>query len=136
MIDRCHNPRCSSYQRYGGRGITVCDEWRFDFHAFCKWAREHGYDPNHDKYECTIDRIDNSKGYSPDNCRWVDRKTQQRNRRTNRNIEFGDKTMTLVEWAELIDMRPGTLLKRLNSGWSAKDALMKPLAENKRHPTT
>lgn len=136
MIDRCHNPNSASYQRYGGRGITVCDEWRFDFQAFCRWAREHRHDPHVAPSECTIDRINNNKGYSPDNCRWVNMKAQQRNRRTNRIIEFGGRKMTLVEWAEFIGMRPGTLLKRLDSGWSVKDAIMKPLAENKRHPKT
>lgn len=133
MIDRCCNPKDPSYERYGGRGITICDEWKNDFITFCKWARNNGYDPSKEANECTIDRIDNNKGYSPDNCRWVDMKTQQRNRRTNRRIEFGGVEMTLVEWAEWIGMIPGTLLKRLNSGWSIKDALMKPIMESKRH---
>ena len=80
MKDRCYNPRNKSYNRYGGRGITVCVEWRSDFQAFYEWAIVNGYDENATKGQCTIDRIDNDKGYSPDNCRWVDMKTQRHNR--------------------------------------------------------
>ena len=74
---------CSSgprYHQYGGRGITICTEWLNDFQAFYDWAMANGYDENAPKGKCTIDRIDNDKGYSPDNCRWVDMKVQRHNR--------------------------------------------------------
>lgn len=80
MIQRCCNPSDKNYGRYGGRGITVCGEWRNDFHVFYDWAVANGYDENAPIGKCTIDRIDNEKGYSPDNCRWVDMKAQRHNR--------------------------------------------------------
>lgn len=80
MNQRCFNPSDKNYARYGGRGITVCDEWRRDFQAFYEWAMANGYDENAPVGSCTIDRIDNDKGYSPDNCRWVDMKTQNNNK--------------------------------------------------------
>ena len=79
MIQRCINPKHNRFHRYGGRGITVCDEWRNDFQAFYDWAMATGYDECAPRGQCTIDRIDNDKGYSPDNCRWVDAKTQRYN---------------------------------------------------------
>lgn len=80
MKQRCCNPLNKNYFRYGGRGITVCNEWMHDFQAFYKWAIENGYDENAATGQCTIDRIDNEKGYSPDNCRFVTIQEQQRNK--------------------------------------------------------
>lgn len=79
MKERCSNPKHNRYHRYGGRGITVCDEWLHDFQAFYDWAMANGYDENAPRGQCTIDRIDNDKGYSPENCRWTDAKTQRSN---------------------------------------------------------
>jgi hypothetical protein len=86
MKHRCLNPNDDYYYRYGGRGITICDAWRHDFQAFYGWAMANGYDENAPKYQCTIDRIDNDKGYSPDNCRWTDMATQNRNKSNNRKV--------------------------------------------------
>ena len=80
MIDRCSSDWDEHYKWYGARGITVCDEW-LDFSTFRDWAMANGYDPNAPFGVCTIDRIDNDKGYSPENCRFVDMKTQSNNKR-------------------------------------------------------
>lgn len=90
MKDRCYNPKNKSYARYGGRGITICDIWRSDFQSFYDWAMSSGYDEHAAYKQCTIDRIDNEKGYFPDNCRWVDAKTQNNNRSSNRKEKFND----------------------------------------------
>ena len=79
MKQRCYNPKTENYQNYGGRGITICDSWRCDFPAFRDWALANGYSD-----DLSIDRIDNDKGYGPDNCRWADRITQRANQREHK----------------------------------------------------
>lgn len=83
MKDRCYNSHKKAYKNYGGRGITVCEEWRNDFKAFHSWAIANGYDPNAKQGECTLDRIDVNGNYEPTNCQWVSMKVQQNNRRNN-----------------------------------------------------
>ena len=81
MKSRCNNTKHPRYSDWGGRGIKVCDEWLHDFEKFYTWSMSHGYADN-----LTIDRIDNDKGYSPDNCRWATVKEQNSNKR---NVKKG-----------------------------------------------
>lgn len=99
MKGRCYNPNDARYDRYGGRGLTVCDEWKNDYIAFHNWALANGYTD-----DLTIDRIDNDKGYSPDNCRWATIKEQCNNRSTNINITIGNSTRNLTEWCEIFGL--------------------------------
>ena len=105
--DRCENRNTTAYHRYGGRGITVCDEWS-NFENFKYWADESGYDEH-----LTIDRIDNDDNYSPDNCRWVDMRTQGNNRSSNRVIEFKGYKHTVAEWARIFKVNDSTLRGRI-----------------------
>lgn len=81
MKTRCYTPSNTSYERYGGRGIRVCDEWRNSYEVFRDWAMANGYDPNAKRGACTLDRIDVDGNYEPNNCRWVSNSEQQRNKR-------------------------------------------------------
>lgn len=88
MRHRCANSNDASYKYYGGRGITVCEEWG-DYERFRNWALANGYDPNAPQGECTIDRIDVNGNYEPSNCRWVDMKTQNANKRNTKSSVVG-----------------------------------------------
>lgn len=118
MKEQCLNPNSISYKNYGGRGITVCNEWKQDFTAFRDWAMENGYSD-----ELQIDRIDNFEGYFPDNCRWSTRAEQSLNRRSNRFLEYGGKRQTIKEWALEIGISHKILYDRIKSGWSVERAL-------------
>lgn len=80
MKKRCENPNCKSYQWYGAKGVSVCDEWH-DYASFKKWAENNGYDKNAERGICTIDRINPYGDYSPDNCRWISMAEQAKNKR-------------------------------------------------------
>lgn len=118
MIQRCENPKDASYHNYGARGITVCAAW----HQFGAFLADMGVRPK----GFQIDRIDNDKGYSPDNCRWVSAKTNHNNQRHNRIIEHNGMRLTIARWAELLGMNYRTLNNRINRGWPVERALTEP----------
>ena len=122
---RCNNPTHKSYSTYGGSGIKMCHEWD-DFTAFRDWAYENGYDDNAEKFSCTLDRIDRAKGYSPDNCRWVDMKTQSRNTSRNIRVEYQGKSYIAKDLAEKFGIDYHAFIHRLNLGLSAEEALTIP----------
>lgn len=114
--DRCYNPNTPCYKRYGGRGITMCDEWRDNPAAFCEWAYANGYKEDAKYGECTIDRIDNSKGYSPDNCRIADERVQANNRRSNKYHTYNGETHTIAEWSRILNVPTTTMVGGLLNG--------------------
>lgn len=132
MIKRCYNINNSAYCNYGGRGILICDEWMGEngYENFKDWAMANGYDPNAEKGECTIDRIDNDKGYSPDNCRFVSMKTQMNNRRTTRYVDYNGEKIPEAEFARIHDMNISTVRSRLNRGMTGEEILNTPTDSN------
>ena len=120
MKIRCYDKNSDAYKNYGARGITICDEWlgKNGLKNFSEWAYSNGYSE-----KLTIDRKDNSKGYSPNNCRWTDRKTQSRNKRTNHFITYQGESKTIAEWSEITGIKYHTLKERIKAGWNAEDAL-------------
>ena len=115
---RCCNPNNPSFPRYGGRGITICDEWENDPMAFINWAYANGYREDAEYGETTVDRIDNNKGYSPDNCRIADAQIQSNNRRSNKRITYNGETHTVAEWSRILNVNQQTLTSGLWSGMS------------------
>lgn len=127
IIQRTKNQNDPNYADYGERGITVCDEW-LTFETFYLWAIQNGYAEG-----LTIDRIDNDKGYSPENCQWVTRKAQSYNRRSNHLLEYKGESKTIEEWAALFGMKRTTLTQRLKLGWSVEKALETPIRKKTKH---
>lgn len=126
MKNRCNNPNSDFYYRYGGRGIKVCEEWKNDYAAFKEWAYANGYDENADFMQCTIDRIDLDKGYSPENCRWTDIVSQANLRSNSHWITYKGKTQTLAQWARELGVGYSMLSIRLKKGWSVEEAFETP----------
>ena len=118
MKARCLNPNNKDFINYGGRGIIVCNEWKNDVKAFYDWAMANGYAD-----DLTIDRIDNTGNYSPDNCRWVSAECQNRNKRNVVLLEYNGITKNLSEWSKETGIGITVLSNRLKRGWSIEDAL-------------
>lgn len=127
MKSRCYNPKNEKFAIYGGRGITVCEEWISNYIAFRDWSLSHGYADH-----LTIDRIDNDKGYSPDNCRWATALQQARNKQHNHLIAYKNETKTLAEWAEKLCIDRRIISGRLKRGWSVEEAFETPVGERRR----
>lgn len=125
MKARCYRKSAREYGNYGGRGISICEEWKDDFLSFRNWALSNGY-----KESLTIDRIDVNKDYKPSNCRWITNKEQQNNRRDNRIYEYDGKSLTLSQWSELLGMNYKTLEKRIEN-WGVDRAIDTPLSNSR-----
>jgi len=123
MKSRCGDQKNKAYRLYGGRGITVCNEWDKSFEAFEQWSTGHGY-----RSDLSIDRVDTNKGYSPENCRWATITQQARNRRNNRRIFAFQEEKTLSEWGEdhrcLVPVK--VLADRTLKGWPPEKAMTTP----------
>jgi hypothetical protein len=118
MKNRCFNPKNNAYKNYGGRGITVCEEWKNNYGAFRDWAINNGWIKG-----LSIDRIDNGKGYFPENCRWATAMEQANNKRINRLETINGLTKTIAEWAREYDIPCNTVRNRLRDGWPLMKAL-------------
>lgn len=118
IVVRCTNPNHHTYKNYGAKGITVCDEWR-TFEPFLEWSVANGYSDT-----LSIDRIDNSKGYCPSNCRWASTSQQANNTSRNHDLTFRGETHTMSEWSRITGISYNTLRYRLNKlKWDAERAL-------------
>jgi len=120
MRTRCTNPRQKHYQRYGGRGIAVCERWN----SFENFLADMGPKPS---AEHSIDRIDNDGNYCPENCRWATGSEQARNKRGNTVLTHDGKTLCAVEWAEITGISAWNIRNRIHLGWTAERALTTPL---------
>ncbi len=120
MVARCHNPNATRYADYGGRGISVCEQWR---HSYANFIADVGRRPSP---SASIDRIDNDGNYEPGNVRWTDATTQANNSRRVRQITAWGETASLREWAKRRDISEDALAGRLDRGWSAERALSVP----------
>ena len=122
IIDRCSNPKSTSYPNYGGRGITVCDRWKQSFACF---FADMGERPKGDRY--SIERRDNSIGYSPENCCWATPREQGLNTRVNHIVECRGESMPVGAWAARLQINPFLIYNRLRDGWTAEEALFTPV---------
>lgn len=124
MYRRCYRPQTKWYENYGGRGITICPEWlgEHGFENFAKWSFENGYADN-----LSIDRINNDKGYSPDNCRWATAKEQANNTRSTVFLTYKGETKSASEWAEITGIRQDALTMRKRNGWTDEECIETPI---------
>lgn len=118
---RCANSKRADFARYGGRGISVSDEWMDSFDTFLKDMGPRP-SPNH-----SIDRIDVNKGYCASNCRWATASEQANNKRNNRRFEAFGESLTSAEWGKRFGLKPWTVNNRVSAGMSVEQALSKPI---------
>lgn len=119
MKQRCLNPNHRSYHNYGGRGITICEQWL----TFENFLADMGQRPEN----TWLERRDNNKGYTPENCYWATPSQQNRNTRRNHYVEHNGQRKLVVEWAEESGINKGALLMRIRKGWPMERALSEPV---------
>lgn len=116
MMQRCYNPKNQAYKDYGGRGVTICDRWRAGFKFFLE-------DMGRRPAGLTIDRKDNSLGYSKGNCRWATYTEQNNNRRSSRMVEFNGRIQTAAEWSRELGISQSSIGKKLRRGLSLEQII-------------
>jgi len=126
MKDRCYNPRSQRYDRYGARGIRVCERWR---RSFVKFYEDLGPRPSPAH---SLERLDNDGNYEPSNVMWALRDRQNNNKSTSRFIEFRGERLTLTQWANRLGIGTKTIEHRINIGWPIELALSLPVSRNQR----
>ena len=128
MLNRCECKSHTEYPRYGGRGITVCSEWK-NFIAFYDWSMSNGYTDN-----LSIDRKDVNGNYCPENCRWATPKEQSRNTRRNRMLEYNGKVQCVADWEAETGIHRSLIQQRIDRlGWSVEKALSTPVRKGKNN---
>lgn len=120
MKTRCFNKNNAKYKDYGGRGITICQEW-LNFKIFYEWAMNNGY-----RKGLSIERIDVNGNYCPENCTWITMAEQARNKRTCKYITFNGITDTVTGWTNRVGFARETIRERLKRGWTVEQALTTP----------
>ena len=127
MLYRCYNPKSYGYKYYGAKKIEVCELWRKDFWHFYYWALMHGY-----RSDLTLDRIDNYKGYTPSNCRWINYKEQARNKKDMKYYTIKGVTMSFLAWCDKFNINPVVVRNRLIYGWTIERALQRNVRKTNR----
>lgn len=127
MMSRCYRDNDVNYNRYGGRGITVCKGWH-DIENFEKWVEQSNYEKG-----LTLDRIDVNGNYEPSNCRWATKAEQANNRRDTIYLEYNGEIHTISEWSEITGICKSTLRNRRLRGWSAERVLTAPVTHGNQY---
>jgi hypothetical protein len=128
ILTRCYNQKSTTYQYYGARGISMCEEWKGDFMIFYDWAMKNGYADN-----LSIDRKNENGDYCPENCQWVTQKMQTRNRRNNLMYTRNGITDCVAGWAERLGFSKKLLWHRLSKGWDFEKAITTPKRKSKEN---
>lgn len=139
MIQRCYNKKHPHYENWGGRGITVCDEWLFNYQSFREWALKNGYDDKKDRKYQSLDRINNNGNYCPENCRWATMREQSKNQRPRKsgigykyNWTFEGVTKSAEDWCEIFNVSVPMVMYRVNKkGMKPFIALTTPVTRGK-----
>lgn len=128
---RCYDRNNNNYHYYGGRGITMCDEWKNDYNTFKEWALHSGYNESGGR-DCSIDRIDTNGNYDPYNCRWATAKEQANNTRRNIIVEYDGKRMSLSQWADYLKINYSSFMSRWSRGWTMERIANTPVRHHKK----
>lgn len=130
ILSRCYKIQDADYNRYGARGINVCQEWKDSFKEFYDWSINNGY-----KNDLSIDRINVNGNYEPNNCRWVDSKIQANNKTNNVFINYKNKTQTIKQWADELNLSYDLIRERYRKGMSTNDIFNIPKRKAKKRVT-